>query len=1246
MAEHVSPTQDQDIRPIHRLIRRTRLLLRSSWVATGLGVSVGLLLAVLVTVTTLDLLMPFLWPALRLAALLLVVVPASWAFFIGVIRPLFRRLSATHVARRIESHIPRVHNRLVSCIDLANKPDDCRRSGAFYRRLVSEALERIRGFRPSAVINFLGLRRAGLFAASSIAAFLVAWLLFADRMPTAMARILSPFADIPPASGVVYTVEPGDAGVLRGEDVAFMARVEKGEPEELYIELHGDGTKPLRHNLVKQDVADWRFTLSTANIAAGFERAFRYRIHGGGTWSKQYTITIHDRPTIVNRHTVLHYPEYMAMPEPRVGPPQTLEVTGPEGSQVEVVVEAEGDVAEGEIQFLEPRKRVLKSLERAERIWFDDKLPAGAQAEGAWQWQEQFHGKSAHTEPVALGTHGHWFQAAPVGFQVREGEVLFTYVYLVPEQKPEALMLEWHDGAGWERRAYWGDDRIASGKGDTPARRKMGPLPPAGQWVRLEVPAALVGLEGKSLHGMAFKLYSGQCAWHRAGAIPQEAMDLAPVKTFPMQIQGENRWSGRFPLSGTGLYRVELRNALGHANKTMKEAKYLAIPDNPPQVVLERPGTDMVLSEPGKVPLVVAAYDDFSLADVVLSVQRGDSSGFADRVLKHYDKPLRSDTVLSSLDLVEMKLKVGEHVRYRVEARDRKGQSARTQEYVVRIAADPNAADKQLAALDKGQDDFREKLTKLIAEQAKVKTVVEELTAQYTSTVDKIKAAQAEQNKPATADPKQPATPEQPKLDPATAKQLDSLQKEMAKLAQQEQQNAQAAKQLDDELARSAEQMGESQLVPPELANQMAALQQQFQQRAVQPLQNLAGQMSKGADPKQGAPDVKNIKENTQRVQKELEALLARLEAVAKARKELPKGADDALAKLREEMQRANAGAAATDLEELKKFMKELEEELKRLGAKQEKLHDATEKIPDEMLPDVKKRQADLEKELERLLAQVKEIQKKDKMRRMKRRPDLPKEPYDPDAGEERVPPKEEDPDEPDKKDATKIKPGEKKDGDKKSDVDEDKEPLFMPALGGPRPKEDPRFKDKKRSIAKKPKPGDKGNSNEERNDLEARQASKLDENSQAQQSLQSDENTLAGMLQQLRQAMSGKPSSGQNEDGMPDLSQLLQSPALQQALAMARRAQQIGGGNQSGGKTTGLPNQASTGNLSGGQAPRKQADGDLVQLDPATRGVILKMPPRLREELLQGMREEGPEGYRKFIDDYFKRLTEVKSPK
>src|SRR3954454_7589012 len=169
MPADVTPTTP-DPRPIYRLIRRTRRLLRSTWVATGLGLTVGLALGTLVTATVLDLLAPVepgratlrLWgtalalePLVRLAALLVVVVPALWAFFTGVLRPLARRLTYNTVARRIESTLPGIHNRLVSCIVLDARGQGARTSPVFYRRLLTEALERIRGFHPRRVLDLM-----------------------------------------------------------------------------------------------------------------------------------------------------------------------------------------------------------------------------------------------------------------------------------------------------------------------------------------------------------------------------------------------------------------------------------------------------------------------------------------------------------------------------------------------------------------------------------------------------------------------------------------------------------------------------------------------------------------------------------------------------------------------------------------------------------------------------------------------------------------------------------------------------------------------------------------------------------------------------------------------------------------------------------------------------------------------------------------------------------------------------------
>ena len=92
-----------------------------------------------------------------------------------------------------------------------------------------------------------------------------------------------------------------------------------------------------------------------------------------------------------------------------------------------------------------------------------------------------------------------------------------AYVYIDPANVPGEIMLQWNDGT-WEHRAYWGANLITSwGVDGTNSRRFMGPLPPAGQWVRLEVPASLVGLEGRTLNGLAFSMYGGRATWDRAG---------------------------------------------------------------------------------------------------------------------------------------------------------------------------------------------------------------------------------------------------------------------------------------------------------------------------------------------------------------------------------------------------------------------------------------------------------------------------------------------------------------------------------------------------------------------------------------------------------------------------------------------------------------------------------------------------------------------------------------------------------
>jgi hypothetical protein len=176
------------------------------------------------------------------------------------------------------------------------------------------------------------------------------------------------------------------------------------------------------------------------------------------------------------------------------------------------------------------RTRALVADGRAEVAWCEGKLPRGAQPAGesdGWQWithdPAPLTSGPVHTSPVLPGAHQHFFSGATDTLTVSVGDMLFAYVHLDLGNPPREVMLQWNDGT-WEHRAYWGQDRVQEGQDNTVSRQQIGGLPPLGQWVRLEVPAAAVGLETREINGMAFTLFDGRAAWDSAGKIPAQAL--------------------------------------------------------------------------------------------------------------------------------------------------------------------------------------------------------------------------------------------------------------------------------------------------------------------------------------------------------------------------------------------------------------------------------------------------------------------------------------------------------------------------------------------------------------------------------------------------------------------------------------------------------------------------------------------------------------------------------------------------
>lgn len=197
-------------------------------------------------------------------------------------------------------------------------------------------------------------------------------------------------------------------------------------------------------------------------------------------------------------------------------------------------LEPEGDAGTGSAAaFSEP----------VDVYWIDDDTPAGAMlmADGTptpWKWT------TSDEHPAAVGGRSlarsapaftqQYFDTAPVPIPLREGDRIVLHVWLDEADPPREIMLQVHTvKTAWEHRAYWGENLIAFGADGTGARRHLGPLPARGQWVRLEIDPAEIGLApGAQIDGVAFSQHSGTVRWDGFGLVSRHLPDTAWTHSF------------------------------------------------------------------------------------------------------------------------------------------------------------------------------------------------------------------------------------------------------------------------------------------------------------------------------------------------------------------------------------------------------------------------------------------------------------------------------------------------------------------------------------------------------------------------------------------------------------------------------------------------------------------------------------------------------------------------------------------
>jgi hypothetical protein len=97
---------------------------------------------------------------------------------------------------------------------------------------------------------------------------------------------------------------------------------------------------------------------------------------------------------------------------------------------------------------------------------------------------------------------------------------LFFDVYIPADSNSTSFMLQVNSRNGWEHRAVWGDMNTTFGWGtaNTESRKKVGELPPKGQWSRLVLPLSALGITASDfINELAFSQPTGLLYIDRVG---------------------------------------------------------------------------------------------------------------------------------------------------------------------------------------------------------------------------------------------------------------------------------------------------------------------------------------------------------------------------------------------------------------------------------------------------------------------------------------------------------------------------------------------------------------------------------------------------------------------------------------------------------------------------------------------------------------------------------------------------------
>jgi len=214
------------------------------------------------------------------------------------------------VAVRIEQSSGVSDNSLINALQLGREKPAGGLAGAIVQSVVTKGAAVAGRVRPSRVVDLRRVRRSLLLGAVAVLAVVAYAAVFGDHFRNAVARYARPTAFVPPVSSTLLEVSPGDAAVMRGEDLTV--RIERVDPLPSTARILAGRDGDLEPSEMRFDGRSFSFRYESVDAP------FEYRVEANDASTRIHRVSVIDPPAVKRLDLTYRYPDYLGLPERKV----------------------------------------------------------------------------------------------------------------------------------------------------------------------------------------------------------------------------------------------------------------------------------------------------------------------------------------------------------------------------------------------------------------------------------------------------------------------------------------------------------------------------------------------------------------------------------------------------------------------------------------------------------------------------------------------------------------------------------------------------------------------------------------------------------------------------------------------------------------------------------------------------------------------------------------------------------------